>query len=1574
MGWLPDVNDELSKIAQRQRRRQLAERSAAGITADDAARIGRLGKWHPWIPAGVSMSLARAGYEPLDSAVQSISDAVVKTLADTPLGFRRPGTRVSSGSTTPERVNNAAQFIGSFRRDHYSEAANYADQLNTGGGLLGREVTPEQAYRVMQTSGSNVFDQARSLVNEASPITASRRLVSSTLGSDAVRNNWVTDEVIEPLGRHTLTGENPFARGARGVVRYGTAALQSPQQLAQAQYRTTMENIREKGVIRGVLESNPRQAPQRLRTFQQTDVGQLTIAAAEWEGVDTGTGFFVNPQSGLAQDRRAAEVRFGGTYGNGQVRTVGRDLADVFFEPGSKEFNVMSGFGDAVVALGADAAALNPALAARNARRAFRTIDHTPTGRSLQTAMGLASGTRRTVYSPAVRDAYLDSRQAARVYDKVAETTSVSRIDGWFGRKLDPEILVRLRDAETPEAVREIIATEAGAGIRTAPRIGRFDELGFQIRDRIPARAERLLGATPGRGPVNLKRTRENLDRLERTLVNTLADTNTIDSFMGRMAEAKNVTERKNVWFDVWRDVNRRLVEDFGVPKERADRLTELWVEQENGMRRYFEDQIGNRINPLASIVDGELQHAPSPHLSIDMLDEWMPVADFRDLRLEFSGGVMKALLQTETGRNAGHLRRGYTTMAALQERIWKPSVLIRGAYTIRVVGEEQLRIASAGFSAMTKHPGAYMAFLIGDSPRVERMLNKWGIHGRGDMDLFGGIIRESDEFGMAMARTGSFFDESVRLDNMIDVRKGDDAYAEALTWELGRIAADPMARVAASIAGGTPRSSALRDAVDVGADARRALPDGSTNPLLELQDTVWDNFHDLRHEMAGSRPNAATDITTRAGSDYYAGTLHHRALDKTQGNPKLLEAAATGRIDGVPLFTPNTPFMNPDAVKRIEKYMDAGPRQVVAPQVVRARGGGKGTFQPLDDLTNFGFTWIAKKPTNYLSRSQVFRQSYVDEVIGLAPKVPRAQVDDLMRWADNTHLSKADKRTIKNVAGSAADDGPLTVEELDMLAKGFALDSVKALLYDLSERGQFFDVFRLMFPFGEAWKEMVTTWSRIGKQNPKIALTAKRVLEGGRNETVGGLLGAPEGAGFFYENDNGDEMFTYPMSAQVIGLLPIGLEVPFSGRLQGLSLMTEVMPGVGPVVQIPTAAFGLPPDTPAFDGIREFLFPFGEPDSPQHPLGGMLEMIPTWLRSAARPWSPIAEDQRLYGNTMMTIAQWHVAQGHHQIAGNPDSFHEVNRLVRDSTNDAMQMTMLRGMAQWGAPSSPMYEWYVEAPDGRKLMMASLITEYRDMQQEDFQTATERFLDRYGENAFLLMQAKTITVSPGVMAPTEQGWNWVRENPWAMEEYGNTYGFFAPQGGDVSYDAYHRQLELEQRKPMDIKEFILRGNDLIAKSIYYSEREKALEKATAAGLRDLDDEQRAMMRQLNDFLEENYEGYNDVSDPRVDTDTVVDELVIAVDDERFQNAPVTAAIKDFLDLRNEVRAKSAEWLSSENTYKNGKAEDARYLRNILTRHASNLMEETPEFGPVWERVFLREIDAGLRLDDLEEEE
>src|SRR5690606_13313674 len=82
------------------------------------------------------------------------------------------------------------------------------------------------------------------------------------------------------------------------------------------------------------------------------------------------------------------------------------------------------------------------------------------------------------------------------------------------------------------------------------------------------------------------------------------------------------------------------------------------------------------------------------------------------------------------TNRGTGQLRSLAAVMDnVFMDRVWKPSRLLRPAWPLRVVGEEQFRIAAAGFDSAVSHPMSYVAMVMGyrRDGRLRRLIGDAG-------------------------------------------------------------------------------------------------------------------------------------------------------------------------------------------------------------------------------------------------------------------------------------------------------------------------------------------------------------------------------------------------------------------------------------------------------------------------------------------------------------------------------------------------------------------------------------------------------------------------------------------------------------------------------------------------------------------------------------------------------------------------------------------------------------------------------------------------------------------------------
>ena len=89
---------------------------------------------------------------------------------------------------------------------------------------------------------------------------------------------------------------------------------------------------------------------------------------------------------------------------------------------------------------------------------------------------------------------------------------------------------------------------------------------------------------------------------------------------------------------------------------------------------------------------------------------------------------------------------------SGVMQRLWKPLVLLRPAWTARVVGEEQLRMASANLDSVFYHPMSWFGWVLGRTPAERSKLLKTVTRIKGDEeDAVVAYAKFKDRFGKGM-------------------------------------------------------------------------------------------------------------------------------------------------------------------------------------------------------------------------------------------------------------------------------------------------------------------------------------------------------------------------------------------------------------------------------------------------------------------------------------------------------------------------------------------------------------------------------------------------------------------------------------------------------------------------------------------------------------------------------------------------------------------------------------------------------------------------------------------------------
>lgn len=190
-------------------------------------------------------------------------------------------------------------------------------------------------------------------------------------------------------------------------------------------------------------------------------------------------------------------------------------------------------------------------------------------------------------------------------------------------------------------------------------------------------------------------------------------------------------------------------------------------------------------------------------------------------------------------------------------------------------------------------------------------------------------------------------------------------------------------------------------------------------------------------------------------------------------------------------------------------------------------------------------------------------------------------------------------------------------------------------------------------------------------------------------------------------------------------------------------------------------------------------------------------------------------------------------------------------------------------------------------------------------------------------------------------------------------------GFYTPEDpdGDLDYDAYVNQLDTGDRVDLKPDEVLLLQNHQLGKlAVEHAERKLGEMADTSEG--------RAFLSRLRSQLKERYPGYLSTTGvPKgVDLERQLAEFRRAANDPRLRDHPVSAATREWFRIRDTAESFAKELPGNVKHF--GEAQAARPIRDWMRAEAERIIEQFPEWAPVYDRVFSREMTD----DDLQQRE
>lgn len=583
-------------------------------------------------------------------------------------------------------------------------------------------------------------------------------------------------------------------------------------------------------------------------------------------------------------------------------------------------------------------------------------------------------------------------------------------------------------------------------------------------------------------------------------------------------------------------------------------------------------------------------------------------------------------------------------------------------------------------------------------------------------------------------------------------------------------------------------------------------------------------------------------------------------------------------------------------------------------------------------------YSTLLSKPMNFLVRSPEFSQLYWKEMEGLVPLLSEdaAQSLRISMAKDTAHITKTSRVSLERAIDRLHESenyGNVLMSNASELAKQRAVDGVHDMTINMAKKTGLHDAARVMSPFMKHWQQELTQWAKIAVEHPEAFRKVQMTMTEG------------ETSGFFYKDDQGEWTFNYPGSELVSSV--VGAPFGMTGKVQHLTALTaNVLPSFGPVVSIPAAK--IIPNKPAWDGIRNFLLPYGDPSA----TGGLDAVLPPWAKMVKNALDDPKADGHI-GDYTMQVAKYLVSTGDYSM----DSDEEVDRTLEEAGHRAKHLMFLHAFGKAVLPSSPAMTPMVEDKDGRTVVAKLLSKDLSEMRKADYPNSAQNFIEKYGNNAFMFFQASSRPTAVGsINLDTELGYDFMRTNSDLKVKLPNTYGLFAPQSEEsgYSYAAYLDMTRSGEREKLTPLEQVHLANNQVAAMQYYKVKDSLGPKVSR--------EQQLGLAQLKLALMEKYPGFGTAEvglAQRAETPQLISEMKKAVTIDKIAESPAGKAVKSYLQLRD-VAQEMAEARGLKGFQNSNAAAD---IREVLRTTAQALVEKTPEFGLIFEQIFDREMKA-----------
>lgn len=989
--------------------------------------------------------------------------------------------------------------------------------------------------------------------------------------------------------------------------------------------------------------------------------------------------------------------------------------------------------------------------------------------------------------------------------------------------------------------------------------------------------------------------------------------------------------------------------------------------------------------------LKGESVILPGPHLSSELLNSTVyfpPVSEL--LR------VTNKLAKYKT------LAKGEEIADLLIGNFWKKIQLVRPAYIIRNIAEEQIRVAATGHISFFNNPGMALAMWLGreDGKTWRKVLNSFDNYrhtvfdesfstGDDATDILNetAAMRAKNSYvDMMNSAKGGAFDERdykvLQFKNVGAVGFGHKRFFDGIANQLRMLNSDMFARVVAGF--DTPQ---IKAAIAKGQFRQDAVVDyflygPGRKDLDAFAESTPDKFRAFIKTPEGLKNYLYTGKSPK-GEDI---SLLARITETTGGNKSLMELVAKGKTS-VGSMEFRIPRATDEAINSItnSKQMRSGKKALLEAQAQFARNL-RDTFSNAgrwDDVLvnvpskNLAYVesgmdkrtfvdWFFDKATEFEKNSTFgpeYRQAYWDAINRIAKTLDANAKAQLLKTAENSlnPLQKAgvnvgEKHPVWNAFRAADGKGPLSLEDAHIYADTYARNHVKGLFYNAHEKRLIFHQLRLIAPFAAAWENTLRKWGELGTENVTNVYKGVKALEWTQKPESSSIYLMTDAAdyydpnqGFFFTNpDSGQRQFFVPFAGTVMAKLAktmtganySGAPIAFSANPMSFNFAF----GAGSV--LPGIGPGV---TIPVSAIATFNNNFID----NMPMGIQKWLFPFGradfsggLQTAILPgnWNKIIGGvtgmEQTYASNFKPVMNYLASGGNYNL-DNPD---DQARLVRDTDTFSRWESVMRGVIGLVSPMTLLQNGLAKDKDGDTTLQTALYEDFQTIYQNndgDWNKSWYDFLNLYGPSqAFAL-----ITASAGNGPSNWDSYNFVVANPDVASKYKDVWGYVMP-GGGLSTEMYKWNLVHDTKKKLTPKEIL----DKVNNQRFYAARDALMTRVDSG---ELDKNQYSTALQ---YLKDSMGGGPVVEFDPNKRGRIVEQLTNLTQDERFVDLPSVVALRDYMALRQAALNNLGK-----TKFTGAKSEQAE--RDWLAAQAEWVIQSNPDFQKMFYAFFASELEG-----------